>query len=157
MRLIVDLAFVFVIGLATFLGLRALPEPQWATLSDLHAGWNQDTETISLHLVGDKRRTCQATPIAKFLTPMSGEDLLSRRIPVNGNLAKKLQALPVGRFSVFDTAKPRTTVTPGEYVLSLTVSCELSPEPSAVSRAANIPSSPQLLASNELTIRVVVP
>jgi hypothetical protein len=155
--MILNLAFVTVVGAAAFIGLQSIPEPKWATLSELHAEWQPDTRTVSLSLMVNKRMTCQATPIAKFLTPLSGNDVLSQRIPVNGKISQKLQALPLGRASVFDVAKPRAEVTPGEYLLSLTASCELPPAPSGLADEARIPPSPQLLASNELTIRVVVP
>lgn len=155
-QMFVNFALASLVFLAAVVGLQAIPEPSWATLSDFSAAWDEESKMVDIRLVVDKRRQCQATPIAKFLTPLEGNDVMALRIPVNGHLSSKINRLPVGKSEVLDRAQPRSEVAPGRYKLSLIANCELAPAPDELVEPQGIPASPQWLASNEVTIPVEV-
>lgn len=101
---------------------------QWATLSELHARWNEFGQNKMLVSVQfQKRQACAKAPIVvKRLTRVVDNVEQSTAISLTGSLSEQMQEVAVGKSqTLFDRAVVERIPEPGQYVLTMVASCPI--------------------------------
>lgn len=128
---VVVFAAVAVIVMVSLFGLdQPSGEPKWITISELHTTWDHGTNSMHISITGTVQQSCARIVVTKAARKIdAGEAAAVPDIQLYGSLARKLQTIQPGPFTVFDQARPKTGyMMPDHYLMTVTLFCELNGE-----------------------------
>lgn len=107
---------------------RQPTEELWATVEELHARWDVESQSLRVSLVFTKHVECPRVVVSKHLIPVENDVVLGTNpIPLTGTLAEQIQNIEVHKSAeLWDEAWLVNTqeLKYEEYQLVIVVNCE---------------------------------